>query len=98
MTAYLISFKTTTTGDATWLDRYSEAAGPVLAKHGGRMLAFGHPENVERGKNWERAVVIEFPSIEAAHSFHEDPSYKDARELRIANTEGEMYFLSIDQT
>jgi uncharacterized protein (DUF1330 family) len=96
VTAYLISLKTTTSGDTTWLDRYSKAAGPVLAKHGARMIGAGRPKNIERGNNWERAVLIEFPSIEAAQAFHADPDYRDARELRIANTAGEMYFLSVD--
>ena len=67
-----------------------------MAKHGARMIGAGRPKKIERGNNLERAVLIEFPSIEAAQAFHADPDYRDARELRIANTTGEMYFLSVD--
>lgn len=96
MKVYILSFSTATNDPSTWRDHYTKAAKPVLAKHGAKIIGVGQPQNLERGSNWERAALIEFPSIEAVHAFHDDPEYSAAREMRIANTEGEMYLLSMD--
>ena len=94
MAAYLIGFSSRNTVDLSWIDAYLKTGPAVLARHGGKVLATAKPGNIERGKNWERATLIEFPSIEAAQAFHNDLDYKDAKDLRIANTIGEMYFLN----
>lgn len=96
MAVYIISLSTATTDAAEWRDNYLAEATPALAKHGARVVGVCKPENFERGNDWERAALIEFPSVEAAHAFHADPDYKNAMNLRIANTNGEMYLLSID--
>ena len=96
MTVYLISFSTSTTDPASWRDKYLESAGTSLAKHGAKIVGVAKPKNMERGGEWERAALIEFPSIEAAHAFHSDPDYDNAKNLRIANTKGEMYLLELE--
>ena len=48
---------------------------------------------IKYGKDWERATIIEFPSIEKLKSFHQDQEYSKVKQLRIDNTIGEMYFL-----
>ena len=94
MTAYLIGFSKRNTDDLSWIEKYLETGPKILKLYGGEVLATDKPENAERGNNWERATLIKFPSMKAARSFHNDLEYKAAKELRIANTLGEMYFLS----
>ena len=96
MTVYIVSFSTATKNDSEWRNDYLAEATPALAKHGARVVGVCQPENFERGNDWERAALIEFPSVEAAHAFHADPDYTNAMNLRIANTNGEMYLLNID--
>ena len=63
MAAYLIGFSDRDTTDLSWIDTYLKIGPVVLARHGGKVLATAKPENIERGKNWERATLIEFPSM-----------------------------------
>lgn len=97
MAAYLIGFSNRNTNDLSWIEKYLETGPKILASYGGEVLAINKPENAERGNNWERATLIKFPSIEAARSFHNDLEYKAAKDLRISNTLGEMYFLNSEK-
>ena len=78
--------------DQAKVDAYRKLAGPVMEAAGAKFLVRGDPSKVyEAGINM-RAVVIEFPSIEAAIKTHDSPGYQAAlkalgdgaeRDLRI---------------
>ena len=78
--------------DQAKVDAYRKLAGPVMEAAGAKFLVRGDPAKVyEAGINM-RAVVIEFPSIEAAIKAHDSPGYQAAlkalgdgaeRDLRI---------------
>ena len=78
--------------DQAKVDAYRALAGPVMQAAGAKFLVRGDPAKVyEAGVNM-RAVVIEFPSIEAAIKTHDSPGYQAAlkalgdgaeRDLRI---------------
>jgi uncharacterized protein (DUF1330 family) len=71
---------------------YAALAGPALVAAGGRFLARGDATYAFENGKTKRTVVIEFPSVEAAHAAHESPAYQQAlaaldgaasRDLRI---------------
>lgn len=78
--------------DPEKLAAYAVLAGPAIVANGGRFLARGDAAYAFEHGKLERMVVIEFPSLEAAHSAHESIAYQEAlaaldggvsRDLRI---------------
>lgn len=64
--------------DAEKLAAYAKLAGPALTAAGGRFMARGEPSmTYELGLN-QRAVLIEFDSIEQAVAAHDSPAYQAA--------------------
>ena len=81
MKAYLIGSITVT--DPERFTEYREGVPAEVARHGGRYLVRGgavHPLEGEMG--FDRAVVIEFPSMEAARAFYESAEYAPLLTLR----------------
>jgi len=82
MSAYLV-FTREKTLDQKELDTYSKLAGPTLAGHPGKVLAFyGRHEDLE-GPATESLVILEFPNSQAAKDWYNSPSYREAREHRF---------------
>ncbi|TNM41229.1 DUF1330 domain-containing protein [Nocardioides albidus] len=77
MPAYWISSYRAVT-DADKMAAYAALAAPALSAAGGRFLARGLPERVYEAGLEERAVLIEFDSVEAARAAYESPAYRDA--------------------
>lgn len=77
MPAYWISTYREVT-DETKLAAYAELAGPALTAAGARFLVRGLPEKVYEAGIEQRAVVIEFDSVDAAVAAHDSPGYQDA--------------------
>jgi uncharacterized protein (DUF1330 family) len=67
--------------------KYSPGSIPsimqTVAKHGGKVLA-NHGDWRERSRG--HFVLIEFPSVEAAHAWDADPDYAPARAIRHGST------------
>jgi len=91
MSAYWISSYLEITDEAK-LAAYAALAGPALVVAGGRFLARGLPEAVFEAGRAQRAVVIEFPDVDAAVAAHDSAAYQEAlaaldggavRDLRI---------------
>jgi uncharacterized protein (DUF1330 family) len=75
--AYWIStYRSISNPDA--LAAYAKLAAPAIAAGGGRFLARGMPAHVYEAGLQERAVLIEFDSVEAARATHDSPAYKEA--------------------
>jgi len=78
--------------DPEKLTAYAALAAPAIEASGGRYLARGDAAYAFENGKIQRTVVIEFPSVEAAHSAHESAGYQAAlaaldggaaRDLRI---------------
>ncbi|MSQ49273.1 MAG: DUF1330 domain-containing protein [Betaproteobacteria bacterium] len=60
------------------LAAYAKLAAPSIAAAGGKMLVRGMPaKTYEAGLN-QRAVVIEFPSLQQALAVYDTPGYQEA--------------------
>lgn len=64
-------------------EQYKALAPGAIARYGGRYLARGG-ETVALEGDWKpkRIVVLEFPTLEAARTFHDSPEYRAARDAR----------------
>jgi uncharacterized protein (DUF1330 family) len=66
-------------------------AKPVVEAFGGKYLArAGRTETLEGGWAPTRLVVLEFPSVEQAHTWLNSEEYRPARELRHATANTRM--------
>ncbi|WP_299655228.1 DUF1330 domain-containing protein [uncultured Jannaschia sp.] len=86
MTAYSVLEVTPKTED--WIEDYLPTANKVIARHGGRYLARTQTHEVLEGENREVGlrIVIEWPSMDAAHAFESDPEYAPHLKARLANS------------
>lgn len=76
MSALWIAHVTVTDPEA--YARYAQAAGPVIAEHGGVFLARGGRYRQMEGNDRPRNVVARFPSFEAAVACYESSGYQAA--------------------
>ena len=80
MTAYVISNVAMTPGPA--LDAYRRLASASIERHGGRYLARGGALDVLEGEWREAAIVVAFPSLEAARTWYASADYAEALAYR----------------
>ena len=72
-------------GGAEIYAEYGNAAGPVFARVGGRLLWSGRPEQVVIGpaeERWDLAFVAGYPTLAAFLEMLDDPAYRAASALR----------------
>jgi uncharacterized protein (DUF1330 family) len=62
--------------------QYTSVAGPLIASHGGRVLARGDVAVVVEGAVTGRPYLIEFPSYKVAQDCFNSPGYQEAIVLR----------------
>lgn len=62
--------------DQGGVDKYAEAAGPVIRAHGGRVLAASPPAFSYEAGMLQRVAVVEFSSLEAADAAYRSPEYQ----------------------
>lgn len=57
---------------------------PIFERHGGELLATSKQETEVLEGNWAypRTVLMRFPSVAAAHAWHDDPDYRALAEIR----------------
>lgn len=83
MPAYIIA-RSTIYDRAAYM-RYTDEVPALVKKYGGRFLCRGAAYEVLEGtKNFERLVVIEFPSMDRARAFYSCPEYQKAARNRQA--------------
>ena len=58
--------------------KYAQLAGPAIQKNGGRFLVRGGKCEGLEGTYYDRNVVIEFDSLEAAKRCYNSPEYQEA--------------------
>ncbi len=71
-----------TVDDPEAYQAYRTANAAAFGKYGGRFLVRGGAQEVVEGSLRPRAVVIEFPTIEAARACYDSPKYRHALSLR----------------
>lgn len=57
---------------------------PIFQKYEGELLATTKrdTEVIEGTWSYPKTVIMRFPSLEAAHSWHSDPEYQELAEIR----------------
>lgn len=69
---------------------YVAAAKPAFEKYGAKFLARGGAFEELEGRARPRNVVIEFPSLQAAHDCYHSAEYQVAKAIRQQFAEAEM--------
>jgi uncharacterized protein (DUF1330 family) len=70
--------------------KYTDQVPDILAKHNGKILARGGDWKTLEGPDvFERFIVIEFPSMEAAEACFNSPEYQAAAVFRRTNQAGQ---------
>ncbi len=64
--------------DPAKLAAYAKLAGPAIEAGGGRFLVRGTPAHTYEAGQAERAVIIEFESVEQAIATHDSRGYQAA--------------------
>ena len=82
MSAFVI-FIRQRTKDLLEMERYAPKAEASLAGHPIEVLAAYGAHEVLEGTEIEGAVLVRFPSMEAARTWYNSPAYQEAREYRF---------------
>lgn len=89
MAGYLIANIKVT--DPEGFARYRAAVPEVIARHGGRYLVRGgEMERLENAGGFNRVVVLEFPSLEAARAFYHSADYAPLLAMRASSSESQV--------
>ena len=76
--------------DAEGYKGYVAAAKAAFDRHGARFLARGGAFEGLEGNSRSRNVIIEFPSLQAAHDCYHSPEYQAAKVIRQKFADAEM--------
>jgi uncharacterized protein (DUF1330 family) len=96
MVAYVIGLRRSAPRGTAWLKDYLPKVPAVVARHGGKALIGGGSTprllSLEGTEEPPVAVVmLEFPSLEQAQAWHDDPDYAPLKQLRQANVDMEVF-------
>ncbi|MGY6273369.1 DUF1330 domain-containing protein [Achromobacter denitrificans] len=82
MSAYWIARSRILEPENYW--KYAEQVPGILSRYGARVLARGGNFHIAEGTDrFNRYVVLEFPTLEAAIACYESPEYQAARKHRL---------------
>jgi uncharacterized protein (DUF1330 family) len=86
MAAYLIANVKVT--DDAWLPDYAANVHDIVHKHGGKYLSRSANITTVEGEEPDTTVIalLQFPSVEAAQAFANDPAYAEYRQARQAGS------------
>ena len=77
--------------------KYAEQVPAIIAAHGGKVLARGGRFQILEGPDhFQRFVVIEFPSLQAAVDCERSPEYQAAAAHRRRNGVGEVELVIVE--
>ena len=93
--AYMVGLVTVDNKD--WIAEYRSKNAELLKKYGGRILVRGKPAEVLEGNapDAHAVLVVEFPSMDQARGWYNDPDYRPLIELR--QTGSKVDFLLIEE-
>ena len=71
--------------------QYPPAVHPLVAKHGGKLMAkLSDLETIEGSWSPSQLIIIEFPDKAAVRNFYDDPEYAPVRGIRHNTAESQM--------
>ncbi len=90
MVAYAIVEMTVDHDD--WREEYLAKFGELLRKHGGGHISNGVPVAKLEGARElpDRLIILEFPSLDQARAWYDDPEYAPLIELRRTGSSAEI--------
>jgi uncharacterized protein (DUF1330 family) len=98
MAAYIIAIRRSEPRGTAWVEEYRPKTDALIEKHGGKVLAQSSLtlpllalEAFEKPPTF--ALIIEFPSLEQAQAWHNDPDYVPLKQLRQANVDMELFVI-----
>src|SRR5262245_27803585 len=95
MTAYVIGLRRSVPQQMAWIKEYLPKTAALAAKYGGKPLIGGNSTPrllaLEGTEPPLGVVILEFPSLEQAQGWHDDPDYAPLKQLRQANVEMEVF-------
>jgi len=69
--------------DAATYKKYTDRVPEIISRYGGKVLARGGRYRIMEGpEEFERHIVIEFPTFEQAVACFESPEYREAAAFR----------------
>jgi uncharacterized protein (DUF1330 family) len=86
MAAYIVI--NLTVNDPATFEQYSAAVVPLIMNSGGKLLAVDFEPMDLDGTSRPGLAILEFESVEAAHSFYNSPAHQAVVALRLSSTEG----------
>ena len=93
MAAYVV-FTRERMRDREEYERYREKARPAAAGHKLKPLALYGKHEVLEGPAIEGAVVLEFPTVEAAKVYYDSPAYQDAVRHRCLGADYRVFIVA----
>jgi len=72
--------------DFEMFNKYPPRVGPLLKKHGAKVLAMEMNPKALEGIPKTMNAIIEFPSESAVNNFYNDPEYQAFIDLRLNST------------
>jgi uncharacterized protein (DUF1330 family) len=81
--------------DQAEMDAYAPKAGASMAGHEGKPHAYYGKHETLEGAPIDGAVIVEFPTMEAAKAWYDSPAYTEARAHRF---QGADYRVFITET
>ena len=96
MAAYIIGLRRSEPRGTAWVEEYLPKTATLIAKHGGKVVIGGNAPQALRALEGEAkpplsVVVLEFPALEHAQAFHNDPAYAPLQQVRQANIAMEVF-------
>lgn len=90
MTAYVIG--QFNVSDPSWIEKYVPKTEELIAKYGGKKISGSGPaESLEGNPQLPDAlVIVEFPSVEKAKAWYNDPEYSPLITLRQSGSDGSL--------
>ncbi len=79
-------------------EAYRALTTATVAQHGGRFIARGGQRDQREGEDAAhhaglRTVIIEFRSLVQAQAWYESAEYRQAKEIRLANSTGRLFIV-----
>ena len=76
-------------------ESYRSRTEAIITHYGGRFLVRGGKVDVREGEpGISRLVVLEFPSVEAAHIFYDSPEYQAILPGRLDNAKSTLFIVA----
>lgn len=90
MSAYFVAQIEVT--DQGRYQQYLAGFMPIFERHGGQLLVTSSKEVevIEGDWTYGRMVILGFPTLDAAHAWHDDPEYQTLVEHRLASAHTNM--------